>query len=114
MSNEAGESIFRSRYGAVGQLRFAPIDDIIGNLHDHFLQNEAEVAASPEITGGNIVHAPGMGAELIAFAEASPGFVFRIVNRYGMTAVFAHDSEAGDIGGPITDVDHIGKWHWAK
>ena len=111
MSNEAGESILGGGNGAVRQLGFAPIYNPIGDFHDHFLQKKAEVAASAEITGSNIIYAAGMGTELITFAEAAAGFVLRIVNCNRVTTIFAHDSKAGDIGRPVADVDHVGKRH---
>ena len=72
------------------------------------------MAVRSVVAGGDVFHAVGVGVELVAFAEARAGLVLRVIDGDGVAAVFAHEREAGDIGGAIADVDHALKGDGAE
>ena len=105
---------FWSLDGARFEFVPAALHDALGDFMDHFFEEEAEVAACAVIRGGDVFHAVGMDAELVAFFETRTGGIFGVVNRDGLPAAAPHDCEAGDIRGTVAHVNHIGKWDGAK
>jgi len=67
------------------------------------------VAAWAVVGGGDVLDAVGVVAELVALAEGAARLVIGIVNGDGLSAVTAHDGEAGDVGRAVADVNHVGE-----
>src|SRR5580692_8986297 len=66
----------------------------------------------------NMADAIGVRRKAIAFFKTGSAGVIRVVDGDRVPAVFSHDGKAGDIGWPISDVDHVRKrdracviWH---
>ena len=92
--------------GAFVDFLLAGSDDAVGDFADHFLEHHADVAAGAEIAGGDVFHALGVGRQLVAFTEAVAAGVVGVVNGDGVASELAHDGEAGDIRGAVTEIDH--------
>ena len=69
------------------------------------------MAARAEIRRGDVPHTVGVRAELVTLAECRAGGVVRVVNRDGLATLFPDDVEARNVGGAITDVDHVLERH---
>ena len=85
----------------------AVAEDAVGGFDDHFLEDEAEMGAGAEVARGDVLDAVGVSRELIAFAEAAARLVLVVVDGDGIAAVLFHDGEAGHVGGPVAEVDHV-------
>src|ERR1700677_878508 len=57
----------------------------------------------------NMADGIGVSGKTVAFFEAGPIWGIRVVDWDRGPDVFPHDGEAGDIGWPISDIDHVRK-----
>ena len=64
-----GDSGFFDFLAAVAQ-------DAVGDFADHFVQDQAQVAAAAVVAGGDVLDAVGVGAQLIALPETVAGRVW--------------------------------------
>ena len=69
------------------------------------------MAALPVVGRSDVLHPPGVGRKLVALAETAAARVVRIVNRDRVPAALVHQREAGHVGRPVTDVDHVLEGH---
>ena len=90
------------------------VQNPIGHIAHGFLEYVAQVAAGTEVSRGKEVHSALLGLEVIALAETGPCGVIRIIHGYAQTSLLAHDGEAGDIGGAVTEVYHVLKGNGAQ
>jgi hypothetical protein len=65
-----GTLISRGFYGARFHFVAAPLNDPVGDLADHFFDQEPKMAPAAEIGGRDVSDAVGVSAKLIAFFKA--------------------------------------------
>ena len=63
------------------------------------------------IRRSNVLNPLGMRAELEAFSKTPSALIIRIIHRDRLTSIFLHHSEARNIRGTITYIDHVLKGH---
>lgn len=93
--------------GAFFELETVAADDTVGDIVDHFFEEEAEVAAGTIVGGSDVFDTVCEGGKLVALFEGGATGLVGIVDGNAVAAVFFHESEAGDIGGAIADIDHV-------
>ena len=91
-----------------------PVQDAICHIANSFLENVAQVAAGAVICRGKEVDPVLVILKVVAGAEALAGGVVGVVHRNTGAALLAHDSEAGDIRGPIAQVYHVAEGNGAE
>lgn len=70
--------------------------------------------AAPVIRRRDVANTIGMSRKVIALFEAASARIIRVIDRNRVSPVFAHDCETGNVGGTVTDVDHISERYRAN
>lgn len=87
----------------------ALFDDPIRRFFHHLFEQHPQVRVFPIIGRRDVSDAVGVRGKLVTFLKTNALRIVGIIDRNRLSPVFLHHGEARDIGGPVTDVNHVWK-----